>query len=113
MKKSKIRGVKIESLKLPSVVDFAVGESIWWVDIQCYLKFSAQTLLFLLFSPSLSPSPYLFLSLSVEPTRSHDWDSVVAAMLVTAQLRLGVYRNVSLVDTPSLPSMWTVGPDQW
>ena len=26
MKKSKIRGVKIESLKLPSVVDFAVGE---------------------------------------------------------------------------------------
>ena len=26
MKKSRTRGVKIESLKLPSVVDFAVGE---------------------------------------------------------------------------------------
>ena len=37
------------------------------------LSFSAQSLL----SPSLSHLP-LFLSLSAEPTRSHDWDSVVS-----------------------------------
>ena len=28
MKKSRTRGVKIESLKLPAVVDFAIGKSL-------------------------------------------------------------------------------------
>ena len=41
VKKSRTRGVKVESLKLPPVVDFAIGKSVlfcrivharWWYD---------------------------------------------------------------------------------
>ena len=76
VKKSKIRGVKIESLKLPSVVDFAVGEFIASVIIQC--SNSTLFLLHLSLLPSPPLSSFLSLSLSIEPTRSHDWDSVVS-----------------------------------
>ena len=47
--------MKVETLKLPSVVDFAVGESV-----------------------ASAVCAYSLLSLYTESTRSHEWDSVVS-----------------------------------
>ena len=72
MKKSRTSGVKIESLKLPSVVDFAVGELL-------VVKANFFVLLFTMFRmlPPLPPLPPTHTN-NPESTRSHDWDSVVS-----------------------------------
>ena len=69
MKKSRTSGVKIESLKLPSVVDFAVGELVVKADFCPFIHMHPLP-------PTTHTTTHT--CMHTESTRSHDWDSVVS-----------------------------------